>query len=118
MCSACGLKIETAAHQTATDIVRRIEKLKSIMKTSDDQGDQELLLQRLQKSTDDEVLFAVDLGSVLKDLLKLEKVVNSVPHAEELEKQLHDSQVEIDRLKQTEAELNRLRVAYRKLASQ
>lgn len=36
-------------------------------------------------------MFAVDLGSVLKDLLKLEKVVNSVPHAEELEKQLKES---------------------------
>lgn len=69
------------------------------MKTSDEQGDQELLLQRLKKNTDDEVLFAVDLGSVLQDLLKLEKVVNSVPHAEELEKQLQDSQAEIERLK-------------------
>lgn len=33
VCSACGLKIETAAHQTANEIVRRIEKLKQIMKT-------------------------------------------------------------------------------------
>lgn len=64
------------------------------------------------------MLFAVDLGSVLQDLLKLEKVVNSVPHAEELEKQLKDSQEEIERLKQTEAELGRLRAAYRKLAAQ
>ena len=87
------------------------------MKTSEGHDDQELLLQRLKKNTDDEMLFAVDLGSVLQDLLKLEKVVNSVPHAEELEKQLKDSQEEIERLKQTEAELGRLRTAYRKLAA-